>query len=149
MFALDIGCGENTEPALGLAEKGYTVFALENNPNVVKDYQKRLENSESVKRSHVNPIIADARFLPFREESLDLIIAYYAFDWISILGEPADIKLASEEAKRVLKSGCKLIVHEYWERGGLNRSEALRMAGFTVESGDDDEVVLIAVKQKM
>jgi len=150
MFALDIGCGENIEPALELARDGYIVVAVENNPYVVKDYKKRLDNSESESRSCVSPIIADARFLPFKEESFNLIIAYYAFDWISILGEPADINLASDEAKRVLKEGCKLVVHEYWEQGGLKRKEALGLAGFTVkyEDEDNDEVVLIAVKQK-
>ena len=147
MFALDIGCGENPEPALKLAEKGYIVIALENNPYVVNEYRSRLNDYKGEETSSVIPIIADARFLPFREESFDLIIAYYAFDWISILGEPEDIERASREAKGSLKDGCKLIVHEYWEQGGASRREVLKSVGFTVEVKPGDEIVLVAVKE--
>lgn len=146
MFALDIGCGENIEPAVRLAVKGYSVVAVENNPYVVKEYKDRLIESESEKASSVIPIIADARFLPFKEASFDLIIAYYAFDWISILGEPEDIERAACEVKNVLKRGCKLIVHEYWEQGKASRRDVLKSVGFTVEVKPGDEIILIAKK---
>ncbi len=148
MFALDIGCGENPEPALKLVRGGYIVIALENNPYVVNEYRNRLNDYEGEGTSSVIPIIADARFLPFKEESFDHIIAYYAFDWISILGEPEDIERASREAKRSLKDGCKLIVHEYWEQGGTRRRGLLKSVGFTVEVKPGDEIVLTAVKEE-
>ena len=147
MFALDIGCGENSKPALKLVKEGYIVIALENNPYVVNEYRSRLNDHKGGGISSVIPIIADAKFLPFKEESFDLIIAYYAFDWISILGEPEDIERASREVKKSLKRGCKLIVHEYWKQGKASRKEVLKSVGFTIEVKPGDEIVLTAVKQ--
>ena len=113
---------------------------------MTKEYKDRLIESGSEKTSSVIPIIADARFLPFKEASFDLIIAYYAFDWISILGEPEDIERAACEVKNVLKHGCKLIVHEYWEQGKASRRDVLKSVGFTVEVKPGDEIILIAKK---
>jgi len=147
MFALDIGCGENPGPALRLAGQGYIVAAVENNPHVLREYRRRLlDGGGRDDASRITPIIADARFLPFKDSSFDLIISYYAFDWISILGDAEDLELASREITRSLKEGCTLIAHEYWDQGRVSREKLLRSVGLAVEVVEDDEIILIARK---
>jgi SAM-dependent methyltransferase len=94
-LTLEVGCGEG-RVARDLAGLGHTVVALDASPTLV------------AKAAAADPagryLVADAAVLPFRGESLDLVVTYNS------LMDVADMPAAVREASRVLMPGGRLCV---------------------------------------
>jgi len=137
---LEVGCGTNVDTALELSELSYGVFVLDVSETQIREYKEKLNEDADV---HV--LIADAQALPFKSESLDCVVFYYAFDWIPIFGGESDVVVG--EVFKVLKPSGVLISFEYWERGAESRAALLRASGFSVKVIiEEDEVVVVGRK---
>lgn len=92
---LDVGC--NTGIVLiPLAKRNYDVIGIDNNPRDVDKTKKNLRG-ENLSMNIVK--LADARELPFKDESFDIVLLS------DILEHTSDPRRVAKESLRVLKKG--------------------------------------------
>lgn len=70
---LDLGCGTGIATRQ-LAQSGFDVFACDND-------EKMIEEAEKYPEENIRYYTADAKSLPFNDESFDLMTAFGAFHW--------------------------------------------------------------------
>ncbi|MBD1389690.1 malonyl-ACP O-methyltransferase BioC [Neiella sp. HB171785] len=92
--AIDLGCGPGSF-APALASVAEQLFAIDLSPAMLQ--QCRLASDKVV------AIQGDAQYLPFTDNSVDLIFSSLALQWVS------DLNSVFEEAQRVLKPGGSLV----------------------------------------
>lgn len=101
MRVLDVGCGRG-EILRRCLRLGADVYGVDYSEVAVRMASK-LANDGSTSRVG----LADAKVLPFREHSFDRVLM---FDLVEHL-HPWELREALSEARRVLRSGGRLIVH--------------------------------------
>jgi len=147
----EIGCDEDIGPALMLARVCGVVYAIDKYPDRVKEYKRRLNNPIDlflspdlitapilylIKRRtppirKIQPMVAEAEALPFKENSLAGIVFYHSFDWIDGLrGSPAEALKSTHDS---LQLGKHAIFIEYSPKDADEREEMCRDIGFSVE----------------
>ena len=108
MRVLDLGCGSGaitTFAARAVGEKG-KVYALDIQPNMLKQLENKLSKPENQDIKNVELINKSAYELPFENNSLDAVYM------VTVLEEIPDRSRALAEVKRVLKPGGILAVSE-------------------------------------
>ena len=98
MSVLDLGCGSGTFTtfvARAVGRKG-RVYALDIQPDMLKQLQEKLSRPENRDIKNVELINSSACELPFADGSLDLVYM------VSVLQEILDRQRALQEVKRVL-----------------------------------------------
>jgi len=109
MHVLEIGCGSGgftTFVARAVGEKG-RVEALDIQPGMLKQLEKKLEKAENQDIHNITLHQASAYQLPFEDGVLDLVYL------ITVLPEIPDQERALAEIHRVLKPGGILAVSEF------------------------------------
>lgn len=108
MKVLDLGCGSGaftTFVARAVGREG-KVYALDVEPKMLKQLEKKLAKSENQDIKNVEIINKSAYELPFTDNSLNLVYM------VTVLQEIPDKQRALEEVRRVLKLGGILAVTE-------------------------------------
>lgn len=103
---LEVGCGSGTNFGLYDSSKVSQVFALEPDAQMIRKAQKRADAAEGL---NIEFMEAGGEAVPLEDNSVDTVV--FTFTMCTI--PPIDAALA--EARRVLKSGGKLL---YSEHGG-------------------------------
>ena len=98
--ALDVGCGAGMM-TVSLARRGAIVHAMDRVPAMLEAARKLADRERLSHR--VTLSLGDAKHLPFRSESVDLVVALGLIGWI-----PSP-KAALSEMTRVLKPGAWMI----------------------------------------
>lgn len=93
-IALDIGCGTGAQSIL-LASLGYHVVGIDIAGNLLRRCAIKLSNIGSPYET----IQASARHLPFKNESMDLLVCYY-----NVLNHIPEYQNAISEMSRVIKN---------------------------------------------
>jgi FkbM family methyltransferase len=109
MKVLDLGCGSGAYTifaARAVGKKG-SVYALDIEPKMLKQLEKKLASPENKDIKNVEIINKSACELPFNNSSLDLVYM------VTVLQEIPDKQKALKEVKRVLKSDGILAVTEF------------------------------------
>jgi ubiquinone/menaquinone biosynthesis C-methylase UbiE len=108
MTILDLGCGSGafTPPAARVVGEGGKVYALDIQPAMLRQLERRLARARNHDIKNVELKQASAYELPFADESLDLVISVAAFH------EIPDKPRALREVKRVLKKDGILALTE-------------------------------------
>jgi len=91
--ALDVGCGTGAQSTL-LADLGYRVIGIDIASKLLRRCAEKLSDFGS---SHTT-IQASARHLPFKNESMDLLVCYY-----NVLNHIPEYQDAISEMPRVIK----------------------------------------------
>jgi ubiquinone/menaquinone biosynthesis C-methylase UbiE len=99
--ALEIGCGAGFM-AVALAEKGFTVTAIDSLPEMTKLTRARARQTDMDNRIHTT--IGDAHELAFQDQSFDLIIALGVIPWLH------NLRKALVEITRVLIPGGYVVL---------------------------------------
>lgn len=106
---MDLGCGSGaytTFAARAVGKKG-RVYALDIEPKMLKQLERKLANPENLDIKNVEIINKSAYEIPFNNNSLDLIYM------VTVLQEIPDRQRVLEELKRVLKPSGILAVTEF------------------------------------
>jgi len=103
---LDIGCGRG-ELALHCALQGAQVRSIDYASAAIELTRQVLQQTEPEVRRRIELFQADARTLPFADESIDVA---FMLDVVEHL-EPEELDRALREVWRVLRFGGRLIVH--------------------------------------
>jgi ubiquinone/menaquinone biosynthesis C-methylase UbiE len=112
---LELGCGDGK--TLAGMPGSWKIAALDISPQALQLTRKVLPDAKL--------ILADARLLPFREESLDAVFAFHVTGHLCLQGRRA----LAREVARVLRAGGKLFFREFG-------TEDMRMGqGEKVEAG--------------
>ncbi len=109
MKILDLGCGSGaytTFVAKAVGEKG-KVYALDIEPKMLKQLDKKLASPENQDIKNVEMINKSAYEIPLNDNSLDLVYM------VAVLQEIPDRQRALKEVKRVLKPDGILAVTEF------------------------------------
>jgi len=109
MTVLEIGCGSGaytTFVAREVGEQG-KVFALDIQPKMLKQFEKKLKKEENKDIHNIELIHGNAYELPFGDNSLDLVYM------TTVLQEIPDRLKALKEVMRVLKPEGLLAVTEF------------------------------------
>jgi ubiquinone/menaquinone biosynthesis C-methylase UbiE len=100
---LEMGCGSNTIPGTVL-NRSWDVVAFDFSEKAALLSRRFADGNDRVDSS-----VADARYLPFKDEAFDAVIAFHV---IGHMLEP-DRNLSSSEAARVLKPGGSLVFRDF------------------------------------
>jgi ubiquinone/menaquinone biosynthesis C-methylase UbiE len=95
---LDIGCGSSCFPSF-LCSHGPTVFAIDLDATSLKIQHAAMKNTSFLK-GKFHQVVADARYLPFREETFTKITSISTVEHI-----PSRDNMVSVEIRRVLRDG--------------------------------------------
>lgn len=134
MKVLDLGCGSGmfTVYAARAVGRSGLVYALDIQQEMLKQLKEKLSSDNDGKHGIVIPVKGNARNLPFRSGSLDLVYI------ISTLQEIADRQKALGEVKRALKPGGVLAISEtVVDIDYFLKSTVIKIcqeAGFTLDS---------------
>jgi ubiquinone/menaquinone biosynthesis C-methylase UbiE len=87
---LDVGCGtglllEFMDNSKHNSNLDYLYVGMDISSNMLKEFQSKLLNKKSI--WNINLILADIDFLPFREDSFDLVFSITAFQNLPSLSE--------------------------------------------------------------
>jgi SAM-dependent methyltransferase len=120
--ALDVGTGAAGHIGRFLADQGLVVTGIDLAPEAIAVARR------------MNPgmtfIVADDRSLPLADATFDAVVAFYCF----IYGTDGDIAAALEEARRVARSGGRLLVAVHGALDDRSRVETFtEMLGLPVE----------------
>jgi ubiquinone/menaquinone biosynthesis C-methylase UbiE len=109
MTILDLGCGSGafTLPAARMVGERGKVYALDIQPAMLRQLERRLATAGNHDIGNVELKQASAYELPLADESLDLVMSVAAFQ------EIPDKPRALREVKRVLKRGGILALTEF------------------------------------
>lgn len=109
MKVLEIGSGSGafTFQAAKAAGKTGTVNALDIQPDMLKQLERKMKKRENKGLKNIKPVLGNAYELPFGNGSLDLVFM------VTVLQEIPDKKKALAEIMRVLKPGGILAVTEF------------------------------------
>lgn len=105
-FVLDVGCGRG-ELALHCAQRGAWVWAVDYALPALELASEALSHAHSNIRQRVKLIRSDARFIPIRDEIIDIA---FMIDVVEHLN-PFELDQSLQEIRRVLKPNGKLIIH--------------------------------------
>lgn len=94
-IALDVGCGTGAQSTL-LASHGYHVVGIDIADQLLRKCANKLSNFDS----QYTAIQASARHLPFKNESIDLLVCYY-----NVLNHIREYQNAISEMSRVIRKG--------------------------------------------
>lgn len=103
---LDIGCGRG-EVALHCAQRGALVWSIDYAAAAIELAEEALAHVESSMRTRIKLMQADARALPFDNESMDVAFMLDVVEHLT----PPELDQALQEVWRVLRPGGILIVH--------------------------------------
>ncbi len=109
---LDLGCG-NGKTSAALMERGASVTGIDFSPSAVVSCRKLFGEKGTF-------LEADVRALPFADGSFDRVVSVHVIEHVP----ESDISKASEEIRRVLRSGGTLYLRCFAE--GDMRSEGRR-----------------------
>jgi arsenite methyltransferase len=117
---LDIGCG----PGFLLSEMADEVGPTGRLHGIdVSADMIALARDRCAGKSTIDVQVADALDLPFADETFDLVVTTQVYEYI------ADVPAALREAKRVLRTGGRLLILATdWESSVWNNSDEARMA---------------------
>jgi ubiquinone/menaquinone biosynthesis C-methylase UbiE len=134
MTILDLGCGSGafTLPAARVVGEQGKVYALDIQPAMLRQLERRLARQRNHDIGNVELKKASAYELPFPDESLDLVMSVAAFH------EIPDKPRALREVKRVLKKSgtlalTELILDPDYPLAATTIKEG-EAAGFTLET---------------
>jgi SAM-dependent methyltransferase len=135
---LDIGCGRG-EIALHCAQRGALVWSVDYAPAALALAKEALQHTAPEVRERIALIQADARLLPFLDESMDVA---FMLDVVEHLN-PDELDRALQEVRRVLRPGRPLVVHtmpNLWYYAGGYRLYRLmqQMRGVTLPDDPRD-----------
>jgi len=108
---LDVGCGAG-KPLLRFLQYGaqpenlFGVDLLEDEVNVARELAP-----------HLHFEVADARQLPFEDETMDLVLGFTLF---SAIQSPSIREDVAREMLRVLRPSGAVLVHDFWTTGRVN-----------------------------
>ena len=108
---LDVGCGAG-KPLLRFLQYGarpenlFGVDLLEDEVNVARELAP-----------HLHFEVADARQLPFEDETMDLVLGFTLFSAIQSSSIREDV---AGEMLRVLRPSGAVLVHDFWTTGRVN-----------------------------
>jgi ubiquinone/menaquinone biosynthesis C-methylase UbiE len=110
MNVLEIGCGSGAFTTYSARAVGKTgrVYALDIQPGMLKQLQRKLSRPENRDIVNVEPFAGNAYTIPFHDNSLDLVYM------VTVLQEIPDRRRVLIEAGRVLKPGGILAVTEFF-----------------------------------
>lgn len=135
---LDVGCGRG-EIALHCAQRGALVWGVDYAPAALALVKEALQRAAPEVRERIELIQADARLLPFLDESVDVA---FMLDVVEHLN-PDELDQALHEVRRVLRPGRPLVVHtmpNLWYYAGGYRLYRLvqRVRGITLPNDPRD-----------
>lgn len=99
---LELGCGDG-KTLSAMAGRGWRIAALDISAEALRLCRIAAPNAFL--------LLADARRLPFRDESFDAVFAFHITGHLLLAGR----KMISSEVIRVLRKGGKLIIREFGE----------------------------------
>ena len=110
MNVLEIGCGSGAFTVYTARAVGKTgrVYALDIQPGMLKQLQRKLSRPENSDVANIVPFTGNAYRVPFDDDSLDLVYM------VTVLQEIPDRKRVLTEAGRALKSGGILAITEFF-----------------------------------
>ncbi len=122
---LDLGCGSGFSMEV-LVEKGYKTVGIDISEKMV----------ELAKKAGFEAIKADAKELPFEDESFEGILSISMLQWL----KPKDVERVAKECIRVLKPGGKAVIQFYpkSEEEMVKVGKAFVKAGFVGEFAIDN-----------
>ncbi len=122
---LDLGCGSGFSMEV-LTERGYDVVGVDISDKMLK----------FAKEAGFNVLKADARELPFEDESFDGVLSISMLQWLG----KKDVEKVAKECYRVLKKGGKGVIQFYprSEDEMVLVGRAFVKAGFTGEFAIDN-----------
>ncbi len=108
MTAIDLGCGSGafTDSVARAVGKTGKVYAVDIQPNMLKQLERKLAKPENQDITNVELIHASAYELPLEDETIDLVYL------VGVLQEIPDRGRALREMRRVLRPGGILAVTE-------------------------------------
>ncbi len=109
MTILEIGCGSGAYTTFVAREAGERgkVYALDIQPNMLKQFKNKLDKEEHKDIQNIELILGNAYELPWKNNSFDLVCM------ITVLQEIPDKLKALKEVMRVLKPKAILAVTEF------------------------------------
>lgn len=124
---LDVGCNWGRW-TIAAARKGYKPVGLD--PSLKAVFAaRRVAAQLGVEADFV---VGDARYLPFREDSFDVVFSYGVYQHLS----KENVRIALTEDRRVLRTGGRVVI-QMPNRYGLRQYQQLRRRGFTEGEGFD------------
>ncbi len=122
---LDLGCGSGFSMEV-LVEKGYKTVGIDISEKMV----------ELAKKAGYEALKADAKELPFEDESFEGILSISMLQWL----RPKDVERVAKECIRVLKPGGKAVIQFYpkSEEEMVKVGKAFVKAGFVGEFAIDN-----------
>jgi ubiquinone/menaquinone biosynthesis C-methylase UbiE len=108
VIVLELGCGPGVHTidfAKAIGGKG-KLYAVDMQPKMISRLKEKLSKPEYKYLSNIETKVANAYDLPFRNETIDLVVM------VGVLGEIPDKNRALKEIRRVLKPGGILAISE-------------------------------------
>jgi len=103
-ICLDVGCGTGRH-SLKIAEKGVEVVASDFSLRMLNRLKQKAKKSGAFNR--VNLVLADAEYLPFKENVFNSLVCAFAFDHFE------DPKRAAGEFSRVLSDTSSCVISSF------------------------------------
>ena len=100
MFVLDVGCGVGSE-AIKISKTGSFILGLDISISKIMTAKR---NRDILGYKRVNFIVADIYHLPFKPQSVDVIVSFAVFQHLH------DLDIATKELARSLSIGGKVII---------------------------------------
>lgn len=117
-LALDEGCGPGTNSVTILESTKKVYVALDISLEMIREAREEIK----MMMWKADVVVADATFLPFRDETFDFLVAVAVFHHLP----ENDVEIALEEVKRVLKrSGIAFFT--FWNMKVVKRSKILEI----------------------
>ena len=108
---LDLGCGRGDTAELLSREYGATVTGVDVSAEMIAENRGKYPG--------IGFVTAEARELPFRDGSFDVVVSECCFSVFT------DAERAFQEVNRVLIPGGKLLLSDLWQYGGVSAGSGM------------------------